>query len=523
MENCRIPGLDILKKKSLLLVALALLLTTTHIWFKNDPPLFKNPNITSNFCGVMAIVDFRTFQIDKCLSALYDTEDKSFYKGHYYSDKAFGYHVLLVPLAQALRHTFLFYPNYQELLYFLRIFGLSIPTVLFWLLTFSFWEKLSGSPAKACVLVLAGSLGTNFFIYATRLFVHVPATILFFCSYLWIREMRHAKLKHWECFWAGFLLAYSLITDFLLFWAAIIMFFYGMFSLRFQARHSGLFLLGICLPLLFFCWINFRLFDHPLHPAYFFYQKTAVARQYRTEFLQWDFIKSFKVFWAAWFSASRGMFYFSPFLILGPIGYLRLWKDREFARDAILCPLIVAGNFLMISKAATFDGGWAAAMRYLVPSVPFLLIGVGGWLRYEICGSAGKVMLKAFILVSVLVTALVTITFSDYPEIFSDPVLQVALPMLQQGLFGETIVHFQNAGIFLFCVLMVAVCAGIFVFDFFANERAFSMTKSVLLPLLLAAMILNLYFQGNALSLDSDICAEQIKRYNEIVSWMGRN
>jgi hypothetical protein len=115
----------------------------------------------------LSIVDHGTLSIDSYLP-YEDTQDKAFFAGHYYSDKVPGLTVWLVPFAWDLRHILPRTPDPEAMIIALRYFGLALPMVAFWWLACAELERVTGSRRTALALVLAGALGTNFFIYAFR-------------------------------------------------------------------------------------------------------------------------------------------------------------------------------------------------------------------------------------------------------------------------------------------------------------------------------------------------------------------
>lgn len=113
-------------------------------WMLNVYPHWRETNSTSRVYLSVAMVEYGTFQIDKCLSTYGNTLDKALYKGHFYSDKAPGTSFLFVPLTWAVAATS---PadranpdgpaliDMRILFLTLRILCVSLPTIGFWWLT----------------------------------------------------------------------------------------------------------------------------------------------------------------------------------------------------------------------------------------------------------------------------------------------------------------------------------------------------------------------------------------------------
>ncbi len=464
----------------------------------------------------MSMVDFGTFKIDECLKNYSDSQDKSIYKGYYYSDKAPGFSTLLIPIAWVLRHTIYPLPEYPKLLYALRVFGLALPTILFWLLTLPFWEKVSGSKRNAYALIIAGALGTNFLIYATHLFTHVPAAILFFCSYLLIRSLRHAA-SFWRSFFSGLILSYAFITDFLLFLSALLLAAYALWTLRSNIKGIVGLIFGSFMPMFYLMVMNYLLFDHPLQLAYFYYDDPFVSERYQSQFFNSTFAQILEIARYAFFDAARGLAYVSPFLVLAPIGFLKLWGEREFRMDAILCPLLIIANILMLTKPTTYTGGWATGMRYLVPTLPFLLVGIGGLLRNSDHAVLKKSLFKILAIPSVVMIGIAAATFPDFPDAFSHPITELAMPLFRHGQLGTTIMDawHPSLGWILHFIIMLAASIILLFFDIY--KLNLSVLKYVLIPILLTVLMIS----TPLFLLHPKLTSSECRMFNKVLHYMG--
>lgn len=88
------------------------------------------------------------------------------------------------------------------------------------------------------------------------------------------------------------------------------------------------------------------------------------------------------------FGLDKGLFLFSPVLLLAALGYLALWKDSRNMELGVLATLPAFNLFVYASFGDPY-GGWAFGPRYLVPAMASLsiltIIGLQGarlnWLR----------------------------------------------------------------------------------------------------------------------------------------------
>jgi len=93
------------------------------------------------------------------------------------------------------------------------------------------------------------------------------------------------------------------------------------------------------------------------------------------------------------FSFSRGLFVYSPLLVLGVVGYIEAILKREYRREMIL----LLGMFLciLLPYSAWYqpDGGISFGPRFLVAGIPFLLLPAG----YILETTGGKSLWLAYI------------------------------------------------------------------------------------------------------------------------------
>jgi hypothetical protein len=176
----------------------AAVLLFAHVYALETHPHWFNPNQISRVHLTLAVLSERKFTIDRYLPMI-ETEDKSTSGGHFYSDKAPGTSVWLVPFAWVLSgsgpHDKMTDPEYRRLMYGMRILGVSIPTVLFWLAGFRWYRNWAGTEARALAAVLAGALATNCFVYATHIFGVVPCAITLFCAFMAARFARSPRVR----------------------------------------------------------------------------------------------------------------------------------------------------------------------------------------------------------------------------------------------------------------------------------------------------------------------------------------
>ncbi len=137
--------------------------------------------------------------------------------------------------------------------------------------------------------------------------------------------------------------------------------------------------------------------------------------------------------------SSRGLFSYSPVLLLAPVG-LWIMRRRDGWKD--VAPLAAAA-VLYITFAAGFvdwQAGWCAAARHLVPAIPLLVIPT------MVAMSAMAQQRSTLLLLTILVTLsswriLLSIAISPFfPPEFSHPLSQFVLPSLRDGIAAPNLI-----------------------------------------------------------------------------------
>src|SRR3990172_4032456 len=135
----------------------------------------RDVNINSRLALVKAFVDEGRLEIDSYHNTELYTVDKSFFNGHYYSDKAIGSSMLGILAYYPVRWIYVhedvrLTPRlFREWLTFLSI---SLPTALLAPLFYVLTKQITKSAGRGLILSLAISLGTPLFTYGTAFYGH---------------------------------------------------------------------------------------------------------------------------------------------------------------------------------------------------------------------------------------------------------------------------------------------------------------------------------------------------------------
>lgn len=127
------------------------------------------------------------------------------------------------------------------------------------------------------------------------------------------------------------------------------------------------------------------------------------------------------------FGPFRGLMFVSPVLVLGLVG-LGLWaRDRLRRWDAMAAAGVFLFYWALNAGYATWHGGWAIGARHLVPTLPFLGLGVAAacvrWPR--VTSGLGAI--------SVLFMLAATSVQPEVPEDIANPLFDHLLPHFVRG------------------------------------------------------------------------------------------
>lgn len=430
-------------RRGALLFALVVQLT----WMLNVFPHWKEPNSASRVYLTQSIVERQTFAIDECLLEYGDTLDKASYGGHFYTDKAPGTSFWFVPVAWVMHRGGVTNPS--VVFYVLRLLCISLPVVGFWWFTLPWFADWAGDETRGISVVAAGALGTNYLIFATQLFAHVPAGCWLFLAFLCLRRVwavPGGAPTIGPALLAGALAGFAFLNDFIVMPAVAVLGLASAIPLirsRFRTawREPWGFALGLAPLLAVWMAYNWVCFDHPLRTGFYYHATATYGEAYRAGFLgiQWPKPGSLT---GMLFSPARGMVFVSPFLVLAPVGWWRMARTSaapEARADAAWSALVVLSLVLFTMTTIDWRGGWSMGTRYLVPAVPFLLIGVAGSLRGLSAQSPVAIAFAGLAAVGVLSCAVASMTVPLFPQAFDNPLYTLAWPLLGEGLVGPNL------------------------------------------------------------------------------------
>jgi len=353
----------------------ALLLLSYGYYF--DPG--QNWNSNSRLALVWSIVDDGTVRIDKYQAT---TRDIAYRDGHYYSDKAPGLSLLGVPVYWTLKHTIgpgLTSDQLQRVAtQQINFWWNTMPTVILALLLMHFLALLGFSLTVRLWTTLAYALGSLVYPYATIVFGHQLAAVLGFVPFLIAYLVKRGQMR-WPMaalFGAGLLAGWGVVVEYTN--ALIVLALVAYVSLALggsmgdRVRRIAAFGMGVLPAAAALLTYNGLAFGHPFSIGYGLEAESAFAGGMGQGLFGVTWPPSIKVAAALLFGGYRGLFVYSPFLLLAAPAAVALWRRSAMRPEVLVSAFVVTGFLLFNASYYMWWGGAAIGPRFLVPTLPFL-------------------------------------------------------------------------------------------------------------------------------------------------------
>ena len=357
-----------------LLLFLITFISTSYFFHR-----FRFWNVNSRLDLTYAIVDDHSFRIDKYVNhPFYETKDRAFFKGHYYSDKIIGLSLLAVPVYWAVKQVFALVhkdPKPDLSRYALTVLIVSLSSSLLTVLLWRLLLLLGQTPSMASLIVLLFAFGTMIFPFSSLFYPYLPS--LFFLMtpfYLAIRWKRAGALGRRPSWPIGLLLGMALLCEYTLAIPAVLILLYYGLALRSRWKILSC-LAGVALPLSLFAGYNWICFDDPFTLPYRYldqpeFQAGMGQGLMGIRHFQWY------VLWLITLHPYRGIFFYSPFLFLGYPGIVYGLKSRLIDDRRLALIVIVVVIYYLVLNASYYMwwGGGTPLARHLLPMLPFLAL-----------------------------------------------------------------------------------------------------------------------------------------------------
>ncbi len=435
---------------------LMIFLSTIYIF-----PRWADWNQNSRLDLVLALVEQGTLQIDAFVE---NTGDYARVNGHYYSDKAPGlafaavpvyatlHRILVAPLAEPITGVLERSPAFRATLnpagtgvspwkvrfaiaqVVLSALMVALPSAAIAFGLHGFLRHRFGAHPVTWLVPLAYGLATPAFAYANLFVAHQFVAALLMAAFALAWGIRQGWLG--EGWWVplGVLLAYAVVSEYPAVLIAGAIALYGLGGWRagvpIIARRTLRLAAGGIPPLLLAAWHNAVAFGSPFELGYTY---SALWQEVHRQGFFSLRGPSLEALWGITFSPYRGLFFRSPFLLLGFFGFWQMLREPVWRAEGWLAAWVTLSFVTFNASSVMWDGGFAVGPRYLLPMVPFLALAAGfavptlmrhraGWLAVGLLGlwSLGMVMLES-------------LAGQQFPQYQRFPLVEYVWPRWQAG------------------------------------------------------------------------------------------
>lgn len=308
-----------------------------------------------------------------------NTGDKAFYKGHWYSARAPGLALFVLPFYDGLKaagaeqwaNESVAQRGDDEMIYLANLWAGVLPGVLLMLLV---WRLADGfAPGYGAAAAVALGLGTIAFPLSTLMFSHVFTAMLGMAAFALMMRERAGPPRPWLAGLAGLAMGYAGSSEYPLLFVGLVL---GVYLLsrrdsltpRGVLARAGAYVLGGLVGLIPLALYNHYAFHSWTHLAY-----SSIPRQQQGFF--GIGVPSLKAL-ATLLLDSRGLFTLSPILLMGAIGTVLLYRRGRRAEALVITAVSVLYVGYNSGYYLPFGGG-IMGPRFLMTMVPFLALPIG--------------------------------------------------------------------------------------------------------------------------------------------------
>lgn len=394
---------------SVCLIAVVVLLAGAFKGQKGDPVAFQNSyqtgvgtpfegtNSTSRYALTQAIVDNGRFYFDE-VQARFSSPDTSFYDGKYFSLFTPGVSFVAAPLYFLGKQIGL-----PQVFTYLTNIVFAVANVY---LIYRITRRMGADIHLSLIAGLLFLFGSNALAYSLTLTQHHIASTIILVSILLAME----RVSWLNNFLFGALYGFGLLVDIPVGFLMMPLGFYFVYknfektdqgaSIVFKMKYALVALLIGVLPLLgIFGWYNFQLTgsytklaqligrvdvpdtnpdiqNKPPKPV-----EEPGPKEFKVFETPFNTRNSLDGFYVLLISDERGIYYFSPVLILGTIGLYFAIRQQSTRTFGLLLGTVGTSTVLLYSMFGDPYGGWSFGPRYMIPAAAVIAPGIGVFLQ----------------------------------------------------------------------------------------------------------------------------------------------
>jgi hypothetical protein len=381
---------------------------------------------------------------------IYCTVDDFSYKGYYYSALAPGTAFLMLPFA-AIGFTLDKTLNVYGAALVYSEFFIALTNALAAVLVYKI-SKFYFRGATSVFIALAYAFSTISWPFATFIFQSDPSSAFDLLAVFLALRMTHcttSKVTIKQSLLCGLAISLAILVDYVNAILVPVILGYLFYTSRREARQViikelGGFVLGAIVSFGVIGAYNYTNFGSPFLTSEGLYLGGGVFASF-SEPLDWGLLLNL-------FTPYRGLFFYSPILILGVIGFYKMLESDHHSIDGVFLLSLFLGILFPYSKWYTLDAGLSYGPRFIIPAIPFLLIPTGFVLDNYIKGRQkvqesrrrrGRIIISvAYILYAIGVVtngiaALTSALAGTEASWLRSPFLDSTLPAFQSGAFDS--------------------------------------------------------------------------------------
>jgi hypothetical protein len=422
---------DSTRKRRLAIIGLLVFLSSLIIYYFTLNSVWASDHPTSFLQLDYAIWANHTLVLGPSNTFLPHSVDDFIYNGYYYSALAPGVPLFAFPfvvLAFFLDGHFTVYGNAM----FLSELFVAITNAVASYLVYKIGRMYFGA-STSVFLAFAYAFSTISWPFATFFFQSDPSAMFdLLAAYFALKILRGGDRRSWLGVFCGLALSAAFVTDYVNAILVPIILLSLVISLRglkkpFLKESIG-FVLAICVGVAVIVLYNYLSFGRPFVSSEQLYLNSSTPLGDFGYPLYLGLLLNL-------FTPFRGLFFYSPVLVIGVIGYWKMLRERSTKDQGFFLLALFLGILLPYSAWYNPFGGLSYGPRFIIPAIPFLLV-PGGFVLEKVKGSYYYIGIYVLYVIGVATNGIAALTSALGPERagwLSSPFLTSAFPAFVNG------------------------------------------------------------------------------------------